>query len=1002
MNSVDRFLLLSPICFLAIGVLLQLALARFLSSRGKGWLAFGSALAALLDLALVRLPLINRGEVLDLHVLTWDRPIILAYHIDPLSQLFAFMALAIGAAILLYSVGYMANDKAATRFYMLMLTFIGGLVHLVYAADLLLLYVSWEVIGLCSFLLVSFWYHKKEAAYGARKVLVMTHLAGYGLLAAILILYARTGSTLWTDPRISTAFTTGIFLLMLLAAVAKSVQFPLHTWIPDAMAAPTPVSALLHAACYVKAGVYLVARMHSFGPWPVSWQLIVIWIGTVTMVVGVLFAMIQHDLKRLLAFHTVSQIGYMMLGLGLSTSLGIAAGLLHCLNHGLFKGGLFLCAGAVDKATGTRDMDRLGGLGRRMPLTMITWLIGAGAISGVPLLSGFVSKWLIYDAALQAGQVVPALVAWIVSVFTLFSFLKATSSVFLAGEGPDSARATEVPRSMVAGSSILAAGSIFFGVAPQVPVDYLINPLLVSVGFAPVIRVSWMGLTAGTGTWLSTAGLAMVLLGLGVGTVTYWMTAPARRVLVAAHAPASAASAVIFSGGEPLGDPARLSASDFSFVVKESLAPFYEWVDMDRYYGACWRFLLRGCGLLERGVSYLEKHAIAAMIVLALIVAGLAGCFAGSGQNLASAAMHTPAWPIQWGASLACLLLLLICAAFRARTELVPWAGAGFLCVLGLGLENPSLRLLLLEGAAVVALALVWKASAKRSAGKAYLLAIALSALATAGGMMAMRSAGTTLALALLLTGFSLKLALVPLSLWLPMIAEANPAPLVGLVVAVVDVAAFGELVSLRQSSPWLFASMQPWLALALLSALGGAILMLAQKDVKRMLAFSTIEDMGYLLVGVTIGGELGMGGAVLGLTVHALAKALLFASLASVEADGTRVALSARGLMNRYPWSGAGFLVGALTMLGVPPLAGFAARWQLYAVAAGIGLPFLGILILATACAVLSYTRVIALCWWGPSQESGRPEPKLLCCALVCVCLVLLLIGLWPGLLMR
>ena len=184
----------------------------------------------------------------------------------------------------------------------------------------------------------------------------------------------------------ATAFTSGIFLLMLAAAVAKSVQFPLHTWIPDAMAAPTPVSALLHAACYVKAGVYLVARMHSFGPWPVSWQFLVIWIGTVTMVVGVLYAMVQHDLKRLLAFHTVSQIGYMMLGLGLSTSLGNAAeGLLHCLNHGLFKGGLFLCAGAVQKAAGTRDMDRLGGLGRRMPYTMASWLIGAGAISGVPL-----------------------------------------------------------------------------------------------------------------------------------------------------------------------------------------------------------------------------------------------------------------------------------------------------------------------------------------------------------------------------------------------------------------------------------------------------------------------------------------------------------------------------------------------------------------------------------------------------------------------------------------
>ena len=273
------------------------------------------------------------------------------------------MGTAIGAAILLYSVAYMAHDVAATRFYIIMQIFIAGLITLVFAADLLLLYASWEIIGLCSFLLVAFWYTDKDAAAGARKVLVMTHLAGYALLAAILILYARTGTTLWTDPRVAGAFTNGIFALMLVSAIAKSVQFPLHTWIPSAMAAPTPVSALLHAAVYVKAGVYLVARMHSFAPWPVSWQVTVVWLGTVTMVVGVLFAMIQHDAKRLLAFHTVSQIGYMMLGLGLGTPLGIVAGLLHCLNHGLFKGGLFLGAGAVQHATGTRDMDKLGGLG---------------------------------------------------------------------------------------------------------------------------------------------------------------------------------------------------------------------------------------------------------------------------------------------------------------------------------------------------------------------------------------------------------------------------------------------------------------------------------------------------------------------------------------------------------------------------------------------------------------------------------------------------------------
>ena len=172
---------------------------------------------------------------------------------------------------------------------------------------------------------------------------------------------------------------------------------------------------------------------------------------------------------------------------------------------------------------------------------------------------------------------------------------------------------------------------------------------------------------------------------------------------------------------------------------------------------------------------------------------------------------------------------------------------------------------------------------------------------------------------------------------------------------------------------------------------------MLAQQDLKRMLAFSTIEDMGYLIFGVTAGGQLGLGGAYLGLTVHALAKALLFSSLAYVEA-GIPLTLKSRGLMSRYPWSGMGFLVGALAMHGIPPLAGFGARWQLYEVATQMGLPFLGVLLLATAFAVLSYARVIALYWWGPTDESKKREPILLAAALGGLCIVLLSIGLWPG----
>ena len=399
-----------------------------------------------------------------------------------------------------------------------MLVFIGGFVGLVFSANLFIFYLCWEVVGLCSFSLVGFWYTNPEAVSGARKVLLMTHIAGYGLLAAILVIYPRTGSALWTDPAVAHAFTGGVFFLMLVALVAKSVQFPLHTWIPEAMAAPTPVSALLHAACYVKAGVYLAVRMHSFGPWPNArlGQSSLIWVGTVTMAVGVMYAMVQTDLKRMLAFSTVSQIGYMMLGIGIGTPLAIAAGLLHCLNHGFFKGGLFLTAGSVQHASGTRDMNKLGGLAQKMPQTTLSWLIGVGSMMGIPLMSGFASKWMLYAAALQAGWAVPAMVAWAASLGTVFLGAKATSAVFLGPLTEATKDAHESPPTMVWGMGFLAAGSVILGVAPQLAVNYLLNPILGALQLAAV-QVTWFGLSSDAGSFSTMGGLVLAVVSADSG-----------------------------------------------------------------------------------------------------------------------------------------------------------------------------------------------------------------------------------------------------------------------------------------------------------------------------------------------------------------------------------------------------------------------------------------------------------------------------------------------------
>ena len=556
----DTWLVLIPILALVAGMALEAVFAGVLSPRAKGWVAFLSGLTSLAGVIAACPAVLSAGRVVNVNFGLWDGPVQLAYRIDGLSLMFALMGAGIGTAVLLYSVSYMEREKGTTRFYCLILTFIAGLIHLVYTADLFILYVNWELVGLCSFLLVGFWYNQPEAAFGARKVFTITHLAGYALLAAVVILYHRTGSTLWTDPKVQGALTTGIFLLMIVSAVAKSVQFPLNTWIPFAMYAPTPVSALLHAACYVKAGVYLIARLHSLATWPESWTAIVAGIGAVTLLTGALFALAQKDLKRLLAYSTISQIGYMVLGLGIGTPLAIAAGLFHCLNHGLFKGALFLCAGSVQHACGTRDMELLGGLGRRMPRTMAIWLIASASIVGLPLFNGFVSKWLLYNAALEAHQPVLALAAWIGSILTVFYFLKATSGVFLGSDGDATEHAHEVSWQMLAGGGLLASACVLLGVAPQLAITYLLNPLLPALGAQPIAGVTWFGITVGEGTWFATGGLILSLIAIVVAATVYWLPLAGRRAALAT----AGGPPTVFTGGEPLGPAGHLGASDFT------------------------------------------------------------------------------------------------------------------------------------------------------------------------------------------------------------------------------------------------------------------------------------------------------------------------------------------------------------------------------------------------------------------------------------------------------
>ena len=343
------------------------------------------------------------------------------------------------------------------------------------------------------------------------------------------------------------------------------------------------------------------------------------WTGVVTTVVGVAYAMVRHDLKRMPAFHTVSQIGYIFTGLGLGTQPGIAAGLPHCLNHSLFKGGLFLAAGSVQHATGTRDMNLPGGLSNRMPRTTIVWMISVCSMMGVPFLSGFASKRLLYTVALQAGQVTAAPAAWVVSVGTVFSCVKSTSAAFLGPTTEATRDAHEARPSMVIALSLFATGSLVPGLAPQIAVNAIINPILTLMG-ASAVQVSWFGLTPSAGSWWTSSGLVMAPASAGVALAFYLLAgfSRARSLVLQNRVVMVGSGGGAFTGGETLNGPERLPSSEFSVLLKKQWAPFYEATNVDRVYLAMWKVLQVCAGALQRVAGWMQS---ATVVWIALLTA---------------------------------------------------------------------------------------------------------------------------------------------------------------------------------------------------------------------------------------------------------------------------------------------------------------------------------------------------------------------------------------------
>ncbi len=344
----------------------------------------------------------------------------LGWLLDPLAALMLVMVSFVGLLIFIFSIGYMAHDENFTRFFCFLALFAGAMLGLVIANNLVLLFMCWEVVGLTSYLLIGFWYQRPAAAAAAKKAFIVTRIGDLGLFLGMLWLYSLSGTLVFYDhgagclehaavsamaahaAALGLTASSGIGLLIFCGAAGKSGQVPLHVWLPDAMEGPTPVSALIHAATMVAAGVFLVARMYPLmaatanGGTSQALE-VVAWVGAITALFAAFIAVAQDDIKRILAYSTVSQLGYMMLGLGVG---GVAIGMFHLITHAFFKSLLFLGAGSViHGCNGEQDIRKMGGLRKLMPITFATYAAGMLALCGVPLFAGFWSKDEILHAA---------------------------------------------------------------------------------------------------------------------------------------------------------------------------------------------------------------------------------------------------------------------------------------------------------------------------------------------------------------------------------------------------------------------------------------------------------------------------------------------------------------------------------------------------------------------------------------------------------------------------
>ena len=516
-----------------LGVLVPALTAR----RGRIFCSLATAVlpATALVMTLLNVPALQDGEQLRFTA-TWmpELALNLAFRLDGLSLLFNLLILGIGLLIILYAHYYLAKDEPYGRFYAFLMLFMASMVGISMSDNLILLWLFWELTSLSSFLLIGYWSYQSDARKGARMALTVTGAGGLALLAGLLLLGDMAGSfnmgdvlvsgdVILADPRYPLMLG-----LILLGAFTKSAQFPFHFWLPHAMAAPTPVSAYLHSATMVKAGIFLMARLHPAIAGSELWSVVVSLVGIVTMLYGAWFALIKTDLKGILAFSTVSHLGLITVLLGIGTPMAVLAALFHILNHATFKAALFMSSGIIDHEAGTRELKRLGGLKKAMPTTALLTTLAAAAMAGAPLLNGFLSKEMFFTETLATpvlgglSWLLPTLAA-LGGILSVAYSLRLVHAVFFkpAREAPPKSP-HEPPHLMRLPMEILVALCVLVGLFPAFMATGLLELASQAVIGSPLDfhLAIWHGVNL---------PLIMSLIAFAVGIALYWRHGDVRR-----------------------------------------------------------------------------------------------------------------------------------------------------------------------------------------------------------------------------------------------------------------------------------------------------------------------------------------------------------------------------------------------------------------------------------------------------------------------------------------